>query len=71
MGPPPTLDDTSFQAHQSVMIKYKGGVQMGNVADEENGADAARLETVASAVPETILAGYTCFPCYIYIKLQV
>lgn len=35
MGPPPTLDDTSFQAHQSVMIKFKGGVQLRNVADED------------------------------------
>lgn len=53
MGSPSTLDDTSFQVHQSVMIKFKRGVQLGNVAEEENGAGAARLATVASAGTET------------------
>ena len=53
MGSPSTLDDTSFQVHQPVIIKFKRGVQLGNVADEENGAGAARLATVASAGTET------------------
>ena len=57
MGPPPTLDGTSSQDHQSVTINLKE-VYLGNKADVENGDVAARLATVASAVPETTLAGY-------------
>ena len=57
MGPPPTLDGISSQAHQSVMISLKK-VYIGNKAGVENGEGAARLAAVASAVPETTLAGY-------------
>lgn len=52
------------------MIKFKRGVQLGNIADEENGLGAARLATVASAGTETtvhLLGTFERLPTLVFL----